>query len=159
MITKGVGACGLNLQRANHLIILDPDWNPETDLQCLSRIYCMGQIRKTFISILLTDGTVDIDVEHKQDTKLLLQTAFIDSHYRRILPPDLGYSDTAKQSTWREVLHPTPYIHSPFDDFDPTTELLESRFHIIATMTSKDDNQVSLNFTSSPYNLIRIIAE
>lgn len=45
MLTMGTGGVGLNLQRANKMIILDPTWDPKKEEQAIGRIYRIGQTR------------------------------------------------------------------------------------------------------------------
>ena len=45
MLTMGTGGVGLNLQRANRMIILDPTWDPKKEEQAIGRIYRIGQTR------------------------------------------------------------------------------------------------------------------
>lgn len=46
MLTMGTGGVGLNLQRANRMIILDPAWDPKKEEQAIGRIYRIGQKRE-----------------------------------------------------------------------------------------------------------------
>jgi len=45
LLTMGTGGVGLNLQRANRMIILDPTWDPKKEEQAIGRIYRIGQTR------------------------------------------------------------------------------------------------------------------
>ena len=40
-----LGGVGLNLTAANHLLLLDPAWNPSTENQCFDRIHRLGQTK------------------------------------------------------------------------------------------------------------------
>ena len=40
-----LGGVGLNLTAANHLLLLDPAWNPSTEDQCFDRIHRLGQTK------------------------------------------------------------------------------------------------------------------
>ncbi|KAI8073428.1 SNF2 family N-terminal domain-containing protein [Gilbertella persicaria] len=53
------GGVGLNLQRANHMIILDRWWNPATMDQAISRIHRMTQEKETFIYTVVIQDTIE----------------------------------------------------------------------------------------------------
>lgn len=53
------GGTALTLTRANHMIILEPDYNPANDRQAFGRIYRPGQNRTAFIYRLMCTGTID----------------------------------------------------------------------------------------------------
>lgn len=43
MLSLVAGGVGLNLTGANHLILLDPHWNPQLESQAFDRVYRVGQ--------------------------------------------------------------------------------------------------------------------
>ena len=43
LLSLRAGGVGLNLNVANHLLLLDPAWNPSTEDQCFDRIHRLGQ--------------------------------------------------------------------------------------------------------------------
>ena len=49
LLSLTVGGVGLNLVGANHLILLDPHWNPQLEAQAQDRIYRLGQQKDVFI--------------------------------------------------------------------------------------------------------------
>jgi SNF2 family DNA or RNA helicase len=53
------GGVGLNLQRANHMIIMDRWWNPATMNQLTSRIHRMKQSKKAFIYTVIVKDTIE----------------------------------------------------------------------------------------------------
>ncbi|KAI7891036.1 SNF2 family N-terminal domain-containing protein [Mucor mucedo] len=53
------GGVGLNLQRANHMIIMDRWWNPATMDQAIARIHRMTQIKETFIHTVVIKDTIE----------------------------------------------------------------------------------------------------
>ena len=43
LLSLRAGGVGLNLNVANHLLLMDPAWNPSTEDQCFDRIHRLGQ--------------------------------------------------------------------------------------------------------------------
>lgn len=72
LLTTKVGGLGLNLIGANKIIIFDPDWNPTNDLQARERAWRIGQKRNVTIYRLLTSGTVEEKIYHRQIFKTFL---------------------------------------------------------------------------------------
>ena len=54
------------------VIIFDPDWNPSTDMQSRERAWRIGQNRDVTIYRLLTSGTIEEKIYHRQIFKQLL---------------------------------------------------------------------------------------
>ncbi|KAI8972029.1 SNF2 family N-terminal domain-containing protein [Mycotypha africana] len=53
------GGVGLNLQKANHMIILDRWWNPATMDQAVARIHRMNQLKETYIHTVVIKDTIE----------------------------------------------------------------------------------------------------
>jgi DNA excision repair protein ERCC-6 len=66
LLTTKVGGLGINLTGANRVIIYDPDWNPSTDIQARERAWRLGQKREVEIFRLLTKGTIEEKILHRQ---------------------------------------------------------------------------------------------
>ena len=62
LISTRAGGVGLNLQAANKVVVVDPDWNPVMDLQAQDRAYRMGN-RHARVDVfrLIAAGTIDHD--------------------------------------------------------------------------------------------------
>ncbi|KAH9524373.1 hypothetical protein Btru_054305 [Bulinus truncatus] len=58
------GANGLNLVEANHVLLIEPELNLEEEAQAISRIYRIGQTRKTKIHRFLVRGTIEEKIYH-----------------------------------------------------------------------------------------------
>lgn len=43
------GGIGLNLIGANHLILIEPHWNPQLEIQAEDRVFRMGQEKTVWI--------------------------------------------------------------------------------------------------------------
>ena len=57
---------------ANRVVIFDPDWNPSTDTQARERAWRIGQEKDVTIYRLLTSGTIEEKIYHRQIFKQLL---------------------------------------------------------------------------------------
>ncbi|EME88518.1 uncharacterized protein MYCFIDRAFT_46188 [Pseudocercospora fijiensis CIRAD86] len=72
LLTTKVGGLGVNLTGANRVIIYDPDWNPSTDVQARERAWRLGQKREVLIYRLMTAGTIEEKIYHRQIFKQFL---------------------------------------------------------------------------------------
>lgn len=72
LLTTNVGGLGINLTGANRVIIYDPDWNPATDIQARERAWRLGQKREVMIYRLMTAGTIEEKIYHRQLFKQFL---------------------------------------------------------------------------------------
>ena len=84
ILTTKVGGLGLNLIGANRVIIFDPDWNPSTDVQARERSWRIGQTKSVTIYRLLTAGTIEEKIYHRQIFKqFLTNKVLIDPKQKR----------------------------------------------------------------------------
>uniref|UniRef100_S4RU90 Excision repair cross-complementation group 6 n=1 Tax=Petromyzon marinus TaxID=7757 RepID=S4RU90_PETMA len=72
LLTTHVGGIGVNLTGANRVIIFDPDWNPSTDTQARERAWRIGQLRQVTIYRLVSAGTIEEKIYHRQIFKQFL---------------------------------------------------------------------------------------
>ncbi|KAL4452053.1 hypothetical protein ABPG75_007715 [Micractinium tetrahymenae] len=72
LLTTRVGGLGVNLTGANRVLLYDPDWNPSTDVQARERAWRIGQKREVVIYRLITSGTIEEKVYHRQVYKHFL---------------------------------------------------------------------------------------
>ena len=72
LLTTKVGGLGINLTGADRVIIFDPDWNPSTDVQARERAWRLGQKREVMIYRLMTSGTIEEKIYHRQLFKQFL---------------------------------------------------------------------------------------
>ncbi|KAJ5090568.1 DNA repair protein rhp26 [Penicillium argentinense] len=83
LLTTRVGGIGVNLTGANRVIIFDPDWNPSTDMQARERAWRLGQKRDVTIFRLMTKGTIEEKIYHRQVFKQFLTNKITrDPHQR-----------------------------------------------------------------------------
>ncbi|RLU26824.1 hypothetical protein DMN91_000621 [Ooceraea biroi] len=85
LLTTRVGGLGVNLTGANRVIIYDPDWNPATDAQARERAWRIGQNKQVTIYRLITAGTIEEKMYHRQIFKLLLSNKVLDEPHQRRL--------------------------------------------------------------------------
>ncbi|XP_045734246.1 DNA excision repair protein ERCC-6 isoform X1 [Mirounga angustirostris] len=106
LLTTRVGGIGVNLTGANRVIIYDPDWNPSTDTQARERAWRIGQRKQVTVYRLLTAGTIEEKIYHRQIFKQFLTNRVLkDPKQRRFFKSNDLYelftltSPDASQST------------------------------------------------------------
>ena len=57
---------------ACRVLLYDPDWNPSTDMQARERAWRIGQRREVTVYRLITSGTIEEKVYHRQIYKQFL---------------------------------------------------------------------------------------
>lgn len=72
LLTTKVGGLGVNLTGADRVIIYDPDWNPSTDIQARERAWRLGQKKDITIYRLMSTGTIEEKIYHRQIFKTFL---------------------------------------------------------------------------------------
>ncbi|XP_017844681.1 transcription termination factor 2 [Drosophila busckii] len=70
LLSLTAGGVGLNLNVANHLLLIDIHWNPQLERQAQDRIYRYGQNKPTFIYRFMCKETVEQRIKALQDYKL-----------------------------------------------------------------------------------------
>ncbi|GMR47824.1 hypothetical protein PMAYCL1PPCAC_18019 [Pristionchus mayeri] len=86
LLTTRVGGVGVNLTAANKVVIFDPDWNPSTDAQARERAWRIGQTRDVTVYRLMTTGTIEEKMYHRQIFKQFLANRVLkDPKQRRFL--------------------------------------------------------------------------
>ncbi|CAO0789711.1 unnamed protein product [Mucor circinelloides] len=57
---------------ADRVILFDPDWNPSTDMQARERAWRLGQKKEVTVYRLMTSGTIEEKIYHRQIYKQFL---------------------------------------------------------------------------------------
>jgi DNA excision repair protein ERCC-6 len=84
LLTTKVGGIGVNLTGADRVLLYDPDWNPSTDLQARERAWRIGQKRSVLVYRLVTSGTIEEKIYHRQIYKQFLTDKVLsDARQRR----------------------------------------------------------------------------
>ncbi|KAL0238930.1 hypothetical protein PCE1_004621 [Barthelona sp. PCE] len=73
LITTKAGGVGINLHTADTVIIYDSDWNPQNDIQALSRAHRIGQKKQVSVFRLVSKDTVEEQVLMRAKSKLVLE--------------------------------------------------------------------------------------
>jgi SNF2 family DNA or RNA helicase len=68
-ITLKCGGCGLNLNVANHAIIVEPYFNHAEEKQAIDRIYRIGQDKKVFVHKLVISNSIESWMRQLQSSK------------------------------------------------------------------------------------------
>ncbi|XP_067005938.2 DNA excision repair protein ERCC-6 [Anabrus simplex] len=100
LLTTRVGGLGVNLTGADRVVIYDPDWNPATDTQARERAWRIGQKNRVTIYRLVTAGTIEEKIYHRQIFKQFLTNKVLsDPKQRRFFKSnDLFELFTLKES-------------------------------------------------------------
>ena len=85
VLTTRTGGVGISLTAANRVVLIDPDWNPQTDVQARERAWRLGQKRDVTIFRLITRGTIEEKIYQRQIFKLLLSNRILDNPQQKAL--------------------------------------------------------------------------
>jgi DNA repair protein RAD16 len=77
LISLKAGGEGLNLQAANHVFLLDPWWNPASEMQAVQRAHRIGQTKPVTAVRFVTSDTVEEKVLALQEMKQLVFEATV----------------------------------------------------------------------------------
>ncbi|CAI7859895.1 unnamed protein product [Closterium sp. NIES-54] len=72
LLSTRAGGLGINLATADTVIIFDSDWNPQNDLQAMSRAHRIGQQDVVNIYRFVTSGSVEEDILERAKRKMVL---------------------------------------------------------------------------------------
>ena len=80
LISLKAGGVGLNLTAADYVFILDPWWNPATEMQAMNRAHRIGQDKSVFVYRYITTNTIEEKIIRLQEKKSKLADTFISSN-------------------------------------------------------------------------------
>ncbi|CBH16960.1 DNA repair protein, putative [Trypanosoma brucei gambiense DAL972] len=78
LISLKAGGEGLNLQIANHVVLVDPWWNPAVEMQAAQRAHRIGQTRPVRVVRFVTERSVEERMLELQEKKMLVIEGTID---------------------------------------------------------------------------------
>ena len=80
LISLKAGGTGLNLTAADYVFILDPWWNPASEMQAMNRAHRIGQDKSVFIYRYITTESIEEKIVRLQEKKSKLADTFITSN-------------------------------------------------------------------------------
>ena len=80
LISLKAGGVGLNLTAADYVFILDPWWNPASEIQAMSRAHRIGQNKSVFVFRYITSNSIEEKIVRLQEKKSKLADTFISSN-------------------------------------------------------------------------------
>jgi SNF2 family DNA or RNA helicase len=124
LLTNQVSGVGLNLVSADRAVIVDPDWNPANDNQCIDRVYRIGQKRDVIVYRLISTSSVEEKIYRRQVFKNSISKATLEDNNEKImkyfdsedLVELLKYDPTEKSCKTLDLIkekHPLNYQETP----------------------------------------------
>ena len=80
LISLKAGGVGLNLTAADYVFILDPWWNPASEMQAMNRAHRIGQNKSVFVYRYITSNSIEEKIVRLQEKKSRLADTFISSN-------------------------------------------------------------------------------
>jgi SNF2 family DNA or RNA helicase len=77
LISLKAGGVGLNLTAADYIFIIDPWWNPASEMQAISRAHRIGQDKKVFVYRFISEKSIEEKIQLLQEKKAALANDFI----------------------------------------------------------------------------------
>ena len=79
LISLKAGGTGLNLTKADTVILYDPWWNPAVENQAIDRAHRIGQDKPVFVYRLITEQTVEEKILELQERKKQLADLVVEN--------------------------------------------------------------------------------
>ena len=70
LVSLRAGGVGINLVKANKVIVVDPWWNPFLEEQAIKRVHRLGQTRPVEVIRLITKNSIEENIQHLHSMKL-----------------------------------------------------------------------------------------
>ncbi|KAA0184780.1 Chromodomain-helicase-DNA-binding protein 5, partial [Fasciolopsis buskii] len=109
LLSTRAGGEGINLASADTVILYDSDWNPQSDLQALSRAHRIGQSRHVVVYRFVTRNTMEERVYYVARRKLALTHLVVDQHEQRKQNRELKQrkTETSNENTLMAIANPS----------------------------------------------------
>ena len=79
LISLKAGGVGLTLTEADYCFVLDPWWNPATEMQAVDRAHRIGQTKTVFVNRYVSRGTIEEKVMALKERKAKLIAGVMDN--------------------------------------------------------------------------------
>ena len=79
LISLKAGGVGLTLTEADYCFVLDPWWNPATEMQAVDRAHRIGQTKTVFVNRYVSGGTIEEKVMALKERKAKLIAGVMDN--------------------------------------------------------------------------------
>lgn len=83
LLSLKAGNVGLTLTCANHVILLEPFWNPYVEKQAQDRVHRISQTRQVYVHRILVKGTVEDRIMELQEKKERMVETALDPNARK----------------------------------------------------------------------------
>ncbi|XP_014291598.1 DNA excision repair protein ERCC-6 [Halyomorpha halys] len=159
LLTTRVGGLGVNLTGANRVVIYDPDWNPATDSQARERAWRIGQEKDVTIYRLITAGTIEEKIYHRQIFKQFLSNRVLkDPRQRRFFKSNdlmelFTLTETVKNGTTE-----TAAIFAGTGS-EVTEKKLESKIKKTIPKKKSESNNEEITFSQSKIEQMKKLAQ
>jgi SWI/SNF-related matrix-associated actin-dependent regulator of chromatin subfamily A member 5 len=77
LLSTRAGGLGLNLQKANWVVLFDSDWNPQVDIQAMDRAHRIGQTKPVNVFRFISEQSVEEKVVERAFKKLFLDAMVV----------------------------------------------------------------------------------
>lgn len=105
LLSTRAGGQGINLAKADTVVLFDSDWNPQQDLQAQDRAHRIGQTRPVIVYRLATKGTVEQTLLEKADGKRRLEKLVVQKgKFRSLLNPSKNGSGIDEMAELARIL-------------------------------------------------------
>ncbi|MBG6057980.1 superfamily II DNA or RNA helicase [Cryobacterium sp. MP_M5] len=103
LISLKAGGFGLNLTEADYVFLLDPWWNPATEMQAVDRTHRIGQTKNVMVYRMVATDTIEEKVMALKEQKAALTGSVLDGAGTA---GDAGFSDALTADDIRGLLEP-----------------------------------------------------
>jgi len=126
---------GVTINGANHVIILNTEWSPETTLQAEDRCHRPGQTKDVYVHYILSAGTVEEQMWELIDAKAAAQRAVFDKEalYKSV-EQVMAEAVSAQMQVAQAVL---AVEREPLPESEPTVESASGCEHTPSQQTAR----------------------